>query len=288
MIIERGGPFALLFLNNNLHAVHHDRPSVPWYRIPETLPARTGPLPRAHRRLSLSLLLGRVPSLSRRSQGAGTLAAGKPAGVTARAVPARSLPCRCTTIRRCAGLPTRSGGPCPSALAERGEAAPVRSTGRRRLRLGLAGAGPRPVADLRLSLCHPAARPRPAGSDARLSCGQDVTVPATARSSWSAPTTRPRALADLRGRRVALNADDSQSGRNALRAAVAPLAHDGRFFGGSILTGRIAHPPRRSSRRCGSVRDRLRDAGRCCAATSQSAPKACVRSAGPHRHLDCH
>ena len=49
---------------------------------------------------------------------------------------------------------------------------------------------------------------------------------------------RAESLADLRGRRVALNADNSQSGRNALRAAVAPLAHDGRFFGGSILTGR--------------------------------------------------
>jgi fatty acid desaturase len=35
VIIERGGPFALLFLNNNLHAVHHERPSVAWYRIPE-------------------------------------------------------------------------------------------------------------------------------------------------------------------------------------------------------------------------------------------------------------
>lgn len=34
VIIERGGPFALLFLNNNLHAVHHARPSVPWYKIP--------------------------------------------------------------------------------------------------------------------------------------------------------------------------------------------------------------------------------------------------------------
>ena len=34
VIVERGGPFALLFLNNNLHAVHHERPSVPWYRIP--------------------------------------------------------------------------------------------------------------------------------------------------------------------------------------------------------------------------------------------------------------
>ena len=34
VIVERGGPFALLFLNNNLHAVHHERPSVPWYRLP--------------------------------------------------------------------------------------------------------------------------------------------------------------------------------------------------------------------------------------------------------------
>ena len=34
VIVERGGLFALLFLNNNLHAVHHERPSVPWYRLP--------------------------------------------------------------------------------------------------------------------------------------------------------------------------------------------------------------------------------------------------------------
>ena len=34
VIIEHGGPLALLFLNNNLHAVHHERPSVAWYRLP--------------------------------------------------------------------------------------------------------------------------------------------------------------------------------------------------------------------------------------------------------------
>jgi fatty acid desaturase len=34
VIVERGGPLALLFLNNNLHAVHHERPSMPWYRLP--------------------------------------------------------------------------------------------------------------------------------------------------------------------------------------------------------------------------------------------------------------
>jgi len=33
-IIERPGPFGLLFLNNNLHAAHHARPDLPWYRLP--------------------------------------------------------------------------------------------------------------------------------------------------------------------------------------------------------------------------------------------------------------
>ena len=47
VIVERGGPFALLFLNNNLHAVHHERPSVPWYRIPAIYRAERAALPRA-------------------------------------------------------------------------------------------------------------------------------------------------------------------------------------------------------------------------------------------------
>lgn len=32
--VERGGPFALLFLNNNLHAAHHEQPQLVWYRLP--------------------------------------------------------------------------------------------------------------------------------------------------------------------------------------------------------------------------------------------------------------
>lgn len=32
--VERGGMLALLYLNNNLHAAHHDRPELPWYRLP--------------------------------------------------------------------------------------------------------------------------------------------------------------------------------------------------------------------------------------------------------------
>ncbi|MCK0150643.1 fatty acid desaturase [Marivita sp. S6314] len=34
-IVEDGGFFALLFLNNNLHVVHHLYPGVPWYALPQ-------------------------------------------------------------------------------------------------------------------------------------------------------------------------------------------------------------------------------------------------------------
>jgi ABC-type phosphate/phosphonate transport system substrate-binding protein len=44
-------------------------------------------------------------------------------------------------------------------------------------------------------------------------------------------------LADLRGKRVAFNSRDSQSGYNCLRHLIAPLAQDGRFFGTALETG---------------------------------------------------
>jgi ABC-type phosphate/phosphonate transport system substrate-binding protein len=44
-------------------------------------------------------------------------------------------------------------------------------------------------------------------------------------------------LADLRGRRCAVNGVDSNSGMNVLRAAVAPLAVGGWFFGDVVMTG---------------------------------------------------
>jgi len=44
-------------------------------------------------------------------------------------------------------------------------------------------------------------------------------------------------LSDLRGRRVAYNGTDSQSGYNSLRALVAPLASNGKFFNGGLETG---------------------------------------------------
>jgi len=44
-------------------------------------------------------------------------------------------------------------------------------------------------------------------------------------------------LADLRGKRVAYNGTDSQSGYNTLRSALYPLAQNGKLFAGGIETG---------------------------------------------------
>jgi len=48
---------------------------------------------------------------------------------------------------------------------------------------------------------------------------------------------REQSLAELKGATVAFNSTDSQSGYNALRFLVAPLAKDGRFFGKTVETG---------------------------------------------------
>ncbi|WP_135502174.1 fatty acid desaturase [Roseovarius aestuariivivens] len=40
VVIEDRGPLALLFLNNNLHVVHHMHPGVAWYRLPALYASR--------------------------------------------------------------------------------------------------------------------------------------------------------------------------------------------------------------------------------------------------------
>jgi fatty acid desaturase len=40
VVIEDRGPLSLLFLNNNLHVVHHMHPTTPWYRLPALYAAR--------------------------------------------------------------------------------------------------------------------------------------------------------------------------------------------------------------------------------------------------------
>lgn len=39
-VVEAGPFWSLLFLNNNLHSVHHDNPGLPWHRLPEAYRAR--------------------------------------------------------------------------------------------------------------------------------------------------------------------------------------------------------------------------------------------------------
>ncbi len=34
MVVEAEPPLALMFLNNNLHVVHHAKPGLAWYRLP--------------------------------------------------------------------------------------------------------------------------------------------------------------------------------------------------------------------------------------------------------------
>ncbi|HLT02587.1 MAG TPA: fatty acid desaturase [Geminicoccaceae bacterium] len=43
-IVEAGAPFALLFLNNNLHYAHHKRPDLPWHALPAYYRAHRGEL----------------------------------------------------------------------------------------------------------------------------------------------------------------------------------------------------------------------------------------------------
>src|SRR5471032_3445403 len=50
-----------------------------------------------------------------------------------------------------------------------------------------------------------------------------------------------RYLADFRHRRLAFNSTDSQSGYNSLRALIAPLADNGRFFADARETGAHRH-----------------------------------------------
>lgn len=48
VIVEAGRAFSLLFLNNNLHAVHHEYPAIPWYRLPSAYRARREAVLRAN------------------------------------------------------------------------------------------------------------------------------------------------------------------------------------------------------------------------------------------------
>lgn len=76
---------------------------------------------------------------------------------------------------------------------------------------------------------RPVATPRYAASECR---GANYCSVVVVRDDHPAAT-----LDDLRGAVCAVNGPESHSGMNALRALVAPLARDGRFFGAVTETG---------------------------------------------------
>lgn len=47
-IVEAGPLFSLLYLNNNLHALHHVRPDLPWFRLPDVYRQRRAALLQAN------------------------------------------------------------------------------------------------------------------------------------------------------------------------------------------------------------------------------------------------
>ena len=60
-VVENAGLLGLLFLNNNLHVLHHERPSIPWYALPSVwrgarqglLGVRGGPVYQGYREVAL-------------------------------------------------------------------------------------------------------------------------------------------------------------------------------------------------------------------------------------------
>ena len=66
-VVETTGLLGLLFLNNNLHMVHHEHPALPWYSLPaawrharaDLLAARRGPVYRGYREIAAMYALRR-------------------------------------------------------------------------------------------------------------------------------------------------------------------------------------------------------------------------------------
>ena len=247
VIIERGGPFALLFLNNNLHAVHHDRPSVPWYRIPELYRrerdrylARTGDYRyRSYWDVFRRYLVApKEPVLwPLENRHGADRRAGRPGRLPADVRPSGgALGYR----RAVAGAVQRPGG------AGRGGPGGARPAARLCRRFGWS-----PASILSQTCGYPYAtrlrgRVRLVATPVYRAEGCDG---ARYRSVLLVRADdRAENLADLRGRRVALNADDSQSGHNALRAAVAPLAQRRPLLRRPLSPGRIAPRRMRSPR----------------------------------------
>ena len=82
VIVEASPVFGLLFLNNNLHYVHHENPRVPWYALAGALPRQPRGVSRRERKLHVSRLRRGDPPLSLPRKDAGSASLSAP-GLTA-------------------------------------------------------------------------------------------------------------------------------------------------------------------------------------------------------------
>ena len=130
VIVEASPVFGLLFLNNNLHYVHHENPRVPWYKLPALYRAQPRGIPGGQRELQLQRLWRDDPALSLPPKDAGP--ASLPAARLTQLARRRAggVACRCTTGRRSHGRTTRCGRRSPSGCAQPGSLRRRRSTGR--------------------------------------------------------------------------------------------------------------------------------------------------------------
>ena len=110
-IIEASPFFGLLFLNNNLHFVHHQNPRAAWYDLPRLYR-------RARERIVRDncgyVFSGYGDVLRRHAFRPKEPVAHPHLRIEGARAECRSRPCRCMTGRMCARPPTRSGGRSPS------------------------------------------------------------------------------------------------------------------------------------------------------------------------------
>ena len=245
MIIEDRGPLAILFLNNNFHAVHHANPRLAWYRLPAEYARRRDEWLRAERRLPLSLVRRGLRAAPPAPQGPGGAPDLDPARRRPRAPSGERRAAPDDRARRPADVRLARGraahrpalGGVRDALRARGSRRPTRS--RRDLRLmegwtrPAAGAG----ADLRAAA---GARARRTGrGDRRADYGVPGCPPgSTAAPWWCARTTRGTCSRSSAGRAR------GQRPRLAVRIWVDPPStrprspSDGRFFGAAEVDRR--------------------------------------------------
>ena len=247
VIIEDRGPLALLFLNNNLHAVHHAHPKLPWYRLPaeyarrrEEFLQRNG----GYRYGSYAEVFVRHFVSPQGSGGASDLDA---AGDRRPRAASGDRAAAAAVTGGLAALPMydwpevtdatdRLWAALRDALRAEGIAAPEALA----RDIGLMAGWTDPGLVLGQTCGLPYVREL-AGRVALIGAadyGVEGCAPGWYRSAVVVRADDPRETLDaFRGARLAVNGRDSQSGYGAILHHAAPLARDGRFFGGVAVTG---------------------------------------------------